>query len=457
MKTKSKVLIRAVTATLALGLLASPAMVTSGSSAATQDPKWRKVSAPNVFYPVTGTRNVKDLRNFSARHRGTDIRTACGAYAYASHPGVARVVSNPKWAGKYAVRILSNSGGLMTTYAYLSRPHVTNGQIIQSGQSVGTISRRSSRTPCGIYFAVKTGTTVRNPSSWLTNWVGKTPPVSRLFGNTGFNVASFNILGASHTPNSRYGAYAGRLDRAMKLWDTRKLDVIGTQEFQEATQWARFQNANKTTNKWGTCYWDPGAVGRDKGWDTENAILFRNSRMEVVPWQAGSGWLPSGGEKNADNDDSNAGCKHFDIPYFSGNIRHVPVVLLRDKATGRTAFFMNVHNPANTRGPAQTYRDRAVRIEKDLMIKLRSTGRPVFLMGDFNDRERAFCPLTANKLSISPNSIPSTTCRYPRQTSIDWIFAAGQTRFSYFLRDNYPKTARIADHPLVIARAHLQN
>ena len=81
----------------------------------------------------------------------------------------------------------------------------------------------------------------------------------------------------------------------------------------------------------------------------------------------------------------------------------------------------------------------------------------MFLTGDFNDREKAFCPLTAYKLTISPNSIPSTSCVYPKQSSIDWIFAAGQTRFSYFLRDTYPQRADISDHPIVRARAHLQN
>ena len=81
----------------------------------------------------------------------------------------------------------------------------------------------------------------------------------------------------------------------------------------------------------------------------------------------------------------------------------------------------------------------------------------MFLTGDFNDRQKAFCPLTEDKLSISPNSIPSMTCAYPKQTSIDWIFAAGQARFSSFVRDTYPQRARISDHPIVQARAHLQD
>ena len=74
-----------------------------------------------------------------------------------------------------------------------------------------------------------------------------------------------------------------------------------------------------------------------------------------------------------------------------------------------------MHNPANVRGPAAQWRARAIRIERAKIIELRKTGRPVFFTGDFNDREKAFCPMTAGKLTISPNSIPSMTCAYPRQ------------------------------------------
>ena len=89
-------------------------------------------------------------------------------------------------------------------------------------------------------------------------------------------------------------------------------------------------------------------------------------------------------------------------------------MLLREKSTGRTAYFLNTHNPANVRGNAAHYRAQAIAIEKAKIIQLRATGRPVFLTGDFNDRQAAFCPLTANKLAISPNSIPSDDLRLPQ-------------------------------------------
>ena len=259
--------------------------------------------------------------------------------------------------------------------------------------------------------------------------MGKPPPVSNLFGTTGFNVASFNLLGASHTArSSRFATYKPRLDRAVTLMNRYKLDVVGTQEFQETTQFDYFV-AKGYSKTWGAHYWNPAGKARD----TENAIIWRKSKMEFVSGST------------------------FDIPYFNGNTRHVPAVLLREKSSGRTAYFLNVHNPANVRGNAAGWRAKAIKIERAKIIELRKTGRPVFITGDFNDRREAFCPLTAGKLTISPNSVPRMTCVYPRQTSIDWIFAAGQTRFSYYLRDTYSQRANISDHPVVRARAHLQN
>jgi endonuclease/exonuclease/phosphatase family metal-dependent hydrolase len=420
---------RALATVLALTVLVSPALTTTGSVAATQDPKFRKVTPPNVFYPVTGSRAVKDLKTYSRKHRGTDIQAPCGAKVFATHPGVVDVSTTNRRASKYSVRLASSRGGLGVLSTYLNSVAVTDGQIIQAGQVLGTVGRKSSRTPCGIYVRIGNNGVQQNPSTWLNTWVGKAPPIRTLFGTTGFNVASFNLLGASHTVrSSRFATYKPRLDRAVSLMNSYKLDVVGTQEFQETTQFDYFV-ARGYAKTWGAHYWNPPGKKRD----TENAILWRKSKMEFVEGST------------------------FDIPYFNGNIRHVPIALLREKSTGRTAYFLNVHNPANVRGNAAGWRAKAIKIERAKIIELRKTGRPVFITGDFNDRQEAFCPLTGKKLTISPNSIPSMTCAYPKQQSIDWIFGAGQVRFSFFSRDKYSQTANISDHPVVRARAHLQN
>ncbi len=422
-----KTAVRGLVGLLALGLLAAPALVASTGSAATSDPKYRKVSAPNVFYPVVGSRSVKDLKKYTTRYRATVIAAPCDATVYATHPGTAQVGTSSA-SSRYVVRLVSARGGLAVRSAHLRTVAVTDGQIIQSGQPIGTVGRKSRSSACGIQVQVSNNSKSLNPTTFFNSYVGKKAPITRLFDSYGFNVASFNILGASHTTSStRYATYPSRLQGAVALMDSRKMDVVGTQEFQER-QFDYFLSQGHDA-RWGAYYWDPAGSKRD----TENAIIWRKSTMEFVRGET------------------------FDIPYFYGNIRHVPAVLLRERATGRTAYFLNVHNAANVRGDATKYRAQAIAIERQKIIDLRATGRPVFITGDFNDRQAAFCPLTANKLMISPNSLPSTTCAYPRESSIDWIFAAGQARFSSFARDTAAQTARVSDHPMVIARAHLQN
>jgi endonuclease/exonuclease/phosphatase family metal-dependent hydrolase len=425
---RPKALLRVLVGVLSLAVVLTPVVVSSSGTAATQDPKYRKVSAPNVFYPVAGSKAVKDRRTYSQRHRGTDIAAPCNAAVYATHPGVAQVRTSPAWNGRYVVRVVGSSGGLVTGYAYLSRALVKDGQLIQSGQQVGLNGRNPHSRACELYFTVYRGWAAVNPTYWLGHYVGLAPPVPTLFGTKGFDLASFNMLGASHTVNSsRYATYPSRLTRAAAMLDARGLDVVGTQEFQER-QFDYFVTKG-FTRTWGAYYWNPPGKKRD----TENLILWRRSTMELVS------------------------ATTFDIPYFYGQIRHVPAVLLREKATGRTAYFLNVHNASNVRGDAARYRAQAIAIEKAKIIELRKTGRPVFLTGDFNDRQPAFCPLTANKLTISPNSIPSMSCAYPKQWSIDWIFAAGQARFSQYARDAYPQNARISDHPIVQTKVHLKD
>ena len=143
---------------------------------------------------------------------------------------------------------------------------------------------------------------MQNPSTWLNTWVGKTPPVTNLFGTHRLQRRLLqHPRRQPHQSSTRFATYKPRLDRAVTLMNRNKLDVVGTQEFQE-TQYDYFV-ARGYTKTWGAYYWNPAGKKRD----TENAVIWRKSKMEFV-----SGTT-------------------FDIPYFNGNIRHVPAVLLREK------------------------------------------------------------------------------------------------------------------------------
>jgi endonuclease/exonuclease/phosphatase family metal-dependent hydrolase len=263
-----------------------------------------------------------------------------------------------------------------------------------------------------------------------------------MFDSWGIVVASFNTLGASHTRDGgTYPTADVRTPQQVNLLSSYGVDVVGLQEFQ-ASQRAIFMSASagrygifprdEDLNAPGGPFNDstPGVVN-----PTENSIIWNAGTMEFV---SGS---------------------YINIPYFNGwnPPRKMPVVELRERATGRTAYFINVHNPASGVGwgNMDANRAQAIAIERAKVIELRATGRPVFLTGDLNDRKAAFCPLTADKLMISPDSIPSTTCAPPPSLGIDWVFAAGQARFTRYARDWKPKDLRLTDHPIVWTRAHL--
>src|ERR1700712_5622911 len=392
---RPKTRVQALAGLVVLGVACAPLLLPANADAGTQAPQFRKVSPPDVYYPVVGTKTVKNLANSTRKRPGTDIRTACGASVRAAHPGIAHVLSTTSTGQR--VRVVSSGNGQRTGYSHLTGVLVKEGQIVQTGQGLGSVAKNAKTGACTLYFTTTSNGRTQNPTTWLNTWVGRTPPVTNLFDTTGFTTATFHILGASHTKNSKtFATYPSRLNRAVTFMNRKSFDVIGSQEFQ-GPQYDYFlkRGYGKT---FGAYFWDPAGSKRD----TENMILYRKSTMEFVSGST------------------------IDIPYFYGSTRHIPVVLLKEKKSGRTAYFINTHNAADVRGPAKKYRVRAIAIEKAKIVELRKTGRPVIMTGDFNDRKDAFCPMTANKLTISPNSIPHTDCAFPKQYSIDWIFAAGQ-------------------------------
>jgi hypothetical protein len=361
-----------------------------------------------VTFPVIAKKAV-DLRT-SGKRPGTEIKAKCGKPVRAATPGTA-VVTESKHSGPALVRIVTTNGGLTTWYGYMPQAFVTTGQIIQAGQRIGVVGRTGDARMCSLYFAVTAngGEKTFNPTRWLRGHVGKPLPRTELFGNRGFVIGSFNTLGASHTrSSSRYATYDVRTPRQVAL--------LGTYGIWPDD--ATLADSTSLFNK---------QVG-----PTENSIIWRNATMEFVS----ASWIT--------------------VPYFTGN-RNMPVVLLRDRATGRTAYFINVHNPASGvgYGDQTANRRQAIAIERAKIVELRATGRPVFITGDFNDRTAAFCPLTAGMLTITPDSLPSTSCLPPKSLGIDWVFAAGPARFSRYARDWKPKDLRLTDHPIVWTRVHL--
>ncbi len=421
---------RTLSGALALGVLAVPALVAINPSglvlAATQQTvpvEQRFAEAPHVFFPVASI-YAKDLRTFGKRP-GTEIQAPCGAVVRAATAGTV-LLSESRTSGPNLVRVVTSKGKLVSYYGYMRRAVVTSGQIVAAGQQLGNVGEEGIATRCSLYFALTNGTSgviKLDPSRWLNNYVGKQVPQRSLFENSGFVISSFNVLGASHTPSARYAGYAVRTPKQVTMLEGYGVDVVGLQEF-ENRQRTQFLGLTKDT--YGIY---PPVTSRNSA----NSIIWRKSTMEFVSGST------------------------IGVPYFNGNIKQMPVVLLKHKATGRSAYVINVHNPASIAkyGDQSKWRARAIAIEKAKVIELRETGKTVFLTGDLNDREKAFCPLTANKLMISANSVPSMTCAPPARLWIDWVFAAGPARFTMYAKDSTPKDQRLSDHPIILTRAHL--
>jgi hypothetical protein len=245
-----------------------------------------------------------------------------------------------------------------------------------------------------------------------------------------FRIASFNILGASHTTaggNKR--GYAGgttRMGWAIQLIRGNNVSVVGMQEY-EKTQHAAFTRI--TGGGWGVY---PGLQVGNKG--VRNSIAWNSGVWELVEAHT----IP--------------------IPYFHGNLVPMPYVLLKHHETGRLAWFINIHNPASTRGPAQHWRDVATAKEIALMNDLQAPestnqlGIPTFLMGDFNEKAEAFCRVTVGANAQAANGGTASPCRLPSNNGIDWIFGStpGVT-FSGYVRMDGGLVNRVSDHPMIFS------
>ena len=423
-------------APLMLGLVL-PVAVVAGSGAAearTAPPATRAAYAPNVMYPVArGTTGVKDRKLYRARkYNATQIQAPCGSRVVAAHAGTVAVGAlNPR-TNTRVVWVTTTRGRSTSTYSVAGTPSAVNGQIVSPGQELGRVGDMGGAKGCETLFAIRSQWgTLMNPSSWLNKMVGHPMSEQLLFGNRGFTIATFNVLGASHTDagGSRYGTAASRMPKAVDVLRRKAIDVAGLQELQRSQYDQLLALAGSTYASY-----SGAKPNRPNVLDTENSVIWRKSAFDLVS------------------------AEQLQIPYFNGNPRNIPVVQLRERASGRSFYLINTHNPANTgEYPHQEkWRAQAIAIERQKIIDLRATGLPVFLTGDLNDRNAAYCPLSAGKLMLSADTVPSMTCAPPKSPWIDWVLAAGPARFTSYERDFGPKNNQgVTDHPVVTVHAHL--
>ena len=241
-----------------------------------------------------------------------------------------------------------------------------------------------------------------------------------------FRVASFNVLGDSHTgPGGRAGyPDAGpRMDMAIATLRNNGIDVVGFQEF-EQSQYGMF------SSRAGEYSLYPGMALGNKS--VRFNIAWRSSLFRMVDAHT------------------------LSIPYAGGSRIEMPVVLLESTTNGRRAWFANFHNPADTPnlGNNGRWRAEAAGIEISHLTSLHAEdGLPVIVTGDFNERSEIFCRFTAGGVfSAAAGGSTGGGCAPPSGMQVDWIFGSTGVAFDgYSVTD----TGRASDHAMVHAQATL--
>ncbi|WP_191908039.1 alkaline phosphatase family protein [Nocardioides cynanchi] len=248
---------------------------------------------------------------------------------------------------------------------------------------------------------------------------------------THVRLSSFNLLGYGHTaPGGDRNGWADgvtRMNWAVRIITSNHAQVIGFQEMQKP-QYQRFHQL--LGSQYGTY---PGNQLTTAA--MANTIAWQRSTWELVD------------------------ARTIQIPYFHGNLIRMPYVLLRNRLTGREAWFYNSHNPADAHGPAQRWRNAAVRIEIGLFNQLRTDypTTPVISTGDENDKAQYFCPVATQTDMRASNGggVLAGTCVAPAAMHVDWVMGSTGVSFTWHDALHTALVRKTTDHFVVMADAVL--
>lgn len=242
--------------------------------------------------------------------------------------------------------------------------------------------------------------------------------LSRAQPEFSFQIATFNVLGHSHTaPGGKAARLADsrtRLGWALQLLDDASADVVGFQEFQ-GPQYAAWRA--RTGSTWDS--WPGTSLGR---LDVDNTLAWDTSMFRAI-------------EK-----------KSIAIPYFGGRPRNMPYVLLEHLATEQRIWVANFHNPAR-QGRASNEQHRRAATQKQIALAndLAASGHPVFFTGDMNARDEYCNPVVAST-TLKP---ASSSCSPAGRKPVDWIFGSEAVAFTGYRIVDGGLVDRTSDHPLI--------
>ncbi len=227
-----------------------------------------------------------------------------------------------------------------------------------------------------------------------------------------FQIGTLNVLGSQHRGNG-----TGRAAMLAGAITGRGVDVVGLQEVQ------RDQLAVLRSRLPGYTIWPGEGLGNQ---GIRLQIAFRNDLFELV----GSGSI---------------------LTTFDYQRRPIPWVRLRYRPTGAEFHVIDVHNSPRNQ---EADRDAATGAEIGLINSLRSSGTPVFVVGDMNEHTEFFCRVSAATGLIGSNgaSTAGGGCSPGAgPIKIDWVMGGGGVSFSGHAVDYAPPIRTATDHAFVHA------
>ena len=361
----------------------------------------------------------------------TLFEAACGTPVVAATAGTVSVKQDDAAAGPWLISVKS-AENIVTWYSHVQNPRVGDGDTVLVGQPLAEIGDLGKVESCALGLSIQSRAGQQDPKEldpveFLTNRGAAVPDAPPVIPETGFRVATYNVLGFHLTQpgggRPGWGNGASRVAAGKAKLEAAGVDIVVLNEFESPQA-----NVFLGDSEWTLYRAAPNNSFRD-GNTNGNAIAFKTADWKIVE------------------------TTEILVPYKT--TLHMPVVMLENLDTGAVIRVIAVHNPASTAkaGNQQASRNNARAIEIAAMSELRAADPdiPIIIAGDMNERETVFCSFTGTGfLQSSAGGSVGGGCNPPRHGPVDWIFSTLDLDFTSQSIDT-STLGRISDHPMVIA------
>lgn len=245
------------------------------------------------------------------------------------------------------------------------------------------------------------------------------PSKVRRDGPLTLRLATLNVLGNGHTRpyahDDQWGPSRLRADWTTQALTNNAVDVVGVQEPDVGQLAALVQGSAGRLESYPTT--DAGDLG------VESTVMWDRTKYEFVEGHT------------------------IRTQHFARKLPR-PYVRLRQISTGREFWVFAIHNAPNT---MQAKRNEAMKVQIAKIKQLEATGLPVFFVGDFNERQVAYCKVlsqTGLESAAGGRIAADGTCMPPRSIGIDQMFGSRAATWTRYVRERPPLVTLSTDHPL---------